>query len=153
MSVVYFVRMGGSVKIGVARNLERRLSTLRTNCAHPLEVIGTIPGSFSQEKSIHDELREFRLNGEWFSDNAPVRSAIDRYLAGNAPKPRKARLHLTTRKRSDGPSPSDIQSLFIAQKRLEFADARSASLKAEIALCEAILAAQVDPENSTVVGE
>jgi len=100
-SVVYFITCDGLIKIGSTRNLEERLSTIRAQRAgSTIDVIGIIPGSFKIERAIHREFEAFRIGGEWFDDDALLRSAIADLIAKrgimgvagvmacNSPKPR-----------------------------------------------------------------
>lgn len=71
---VYFVQAGesGPIKIGYARNVKRRLSSLQT--AHPerLRLVAEGPGSKGHERAFHEGLKNFRISGEWFAPNDVV---------------------------------------------------------------------------------
>lgn len=66
---VYFIRQcgGGPTKIGVATDVEARLSALQTAHAYPLEVVGIWLGAtIEDEKRLHAKFSDKRLLGEWF---------------------------------------------------------------------------------------
>lgn len=66
---VYFVRPSKRpvVKVGVARDLESRLSALQTGSPERLVVLGIIKGAgFDRERLIHERFARKRINGEWF---------------------------------------------------------------------------------------
>lgn len=54
------------VKIGIARNVQARLNTLRTANAEPLVLLHSYPGSEDDERALHEKLAAYRLQGEWF---------------------------------------------------------------------------------------
>jgi hypothetical protein len=93
MSKVYFIKAGDSIKIGVSVDIPRRMSELRVGCAHKLELIATIDGSYAEESRLHAALDQHRLRGEWFSDCEEVRDVISHALsygvASLQPKPRQ----------------------------------------------------------------
>jgi predicted GIY-YIG superfamily endonuclease len=77
---VYFVRAGnrGAVKIGIARNVERRVATLQTGNAFKLNVMAVIPCSSrieaqSLEERLHKRFAKQRIRGEWFQGNIDFR--------------------------------------------------------------------------------
>lgn len=65
---IYFIQgeSGGSVKIGYATDIEKRIKTLQTGFPETLVILKTYPGDTSDEAGIHEEFKEFRLRGEWF---------------------------------------------------------------------------------------
>lgn len=81
MSKVYFARSGARIKIGIARNVERRLLDIGNHLPEQIALIGTTPGGRGLEQLIHRELALHRLRGEWFSDCPEVRKVVARYVA------------------------------------------------------------------------
>lgn len=84
---VYFVRAGnrGAIKIGVARNMQRRLDTLQTGNAFKLNVIALIPCKSREharaiEASLHKRFGKQRIRGEWFQGNIEFRSIQDDFI-------------------------------------------------------------------------
>lgn len=72
---VYLIQAGGkkgAVKIGVAKDVHRRLSQLQTGNHLPLNLIAFIPcenrsEAEKLERWLHYKLRRFNIQGEWFS--------------------------------------------------------------------------------------
>lgn len=69
---VYFIAIGDPyithVKIGFTRsNPYARLADLQTGCPFPMRMLGFILGCMAQERELHDVLRDYRVQGEWFS--------------------------------------------------------------------------------------
>jgi T5orf172 domain len=67
--LIYFISTAdkGSVKVGyTSKPVEERLRSLQTAHSRPLKLIGTIPGSLIEERSIHQELAAYHEQGEWF---------------------------------------------------------------------------------------
>lgn len=84
MMFVYFVRAGnrGAIKIGVARNMARRLETLQTGNAFRLNVIALIPcksreQALAIESRLHKRFGRQRIRGEWFQGNIEFRRIRD----------------------------------------------------------------------------
>lgn len=63
---VYFVQAGDAVKIGMSKDIPKRLRTLRTMSPLPLELLGAVPGGRQEEAELHREWATQRLHGEWF---------------------------------------------------------------------------------------
>ena len=71
---------GRYLKIGIARDVEARRSSLQT--AHPekLKVIGVIPGGGRRlERQLHLEFRAYRTLGEWFMASPFI---LERFMVG-----------------------------------------------------------------------
>ena len=67
--MIYFIRKGidGPIKIGFTSSLaEKRMAQLQTGHHEKLHLLGTIPGLISDEKSLHKELVNYHIHGEWF---------------------------------------------------------------------------------------
>ena len=71
--VVYFIKSceTGRVKIGNAKDVERRLSQLQTGCSEKLIIWGTYEGDLT-EKEIHNMFEDHRIRGEWFEFERPI---------------------------------------------------------------------------------
>lgn len=81
-SVVYFVSDGGrSIKIGYSTDVDGRLRALQSSNSARLSLIGMTRGSRAHEALICNRLVAFRLGGEWFTDCAEVRAAIEDAIA------------------------------------------------------------------------
>lgn len=59
--VVYYMRIGNRVKIGVTANLRSRIAAI-----NPEEVMVTEPGNRILEKVRHEQFSDLRVYGEWF---------------------------------------------------------------------------------------
>jgi T5orf172 domain len=70
---VYFIqRADKCVKIGVTKNLERRLKTLQTANNKELLIVAKFPfdsrmQAFDMERQLHERFAGFRMQGEWFN--------------------------------------------------------------------------------------
>lgn len=65
---VYLIRMGEFFKIGIAKDVHKRISAMRVNTPHSVELLKhwrcRNPRDF--EKHMHLRFREFKVQGEWF---------------------------------------------------------------------------------------
>ena len=68
--LIYFIKTGAVVKIGVTKNIEGRIANLQTANHLPLELLHTIEIEedkvYETEKELHYHFRHTRLSGEWF---------------------------------------------------------------------------------------
>jgi hypothetical protein len=90
-SVVYFIRGGEFIKIGIAQDVASRLAALATASPYPLEIVATVPGGIDLERTLHLELDDHRVNLEWFSDCLQVHAVMHRVvrdLGGTFNQPR-----------------------------------------------------------------
>lgn len=78
---IYFAQCGQRIKVGIASDIKKRLGQLRTGAAAPVTLIAAVKGDEHLERSLHRELLEYRVDGEWFHDCPNVRAAIDRCTA------------------------------------------------------------------------
>lgn len=60
-SVIYYARIGSSVKIGWSTRLDDRMKAI-----NPEELMATEPGGRALERQRHDEFKDLRTHGEWF---------------------------------------------------------------------------------------
>lgn len=65
---IYFIQgeSGGSVKIGYASDITKRIKTLQTGFPETLIIVKSFPGNIDDEGNIHQEFKDFRIRGEWF---------------------------------------------------------------------------------------
>lgn len=94
---VYFVQAGddGPVKIGLAKEPLRRVSSLQTGSPVPLRLRHVVPGDHALERALHRRFAEARVAGEWFGDDWTAiiltygggveRAAIDASDGGGSP--------------------------------------------------------------------
>lgn len=66
---VYFLlwRDADLVKIGTSRTPDARVKNIQSKIKAPLELLGTVPGGFPEERHIHKYFHQYRENGEWFN--------------------------------------------------------------------------------------
>ncbi len=80
--LVYFIGGDtGPVKIGVAHDVQRRLSEIRAACPVPMFLLATAPGGFKQEKTYHRAYASQRMHCEWFERTPEMQAEIDRLRA------------------------------------------------------------------------
>jgi hypothetical protein len=67
-TILYFIQAesGGPIKIGIARDPERRLATLQTGNPEPLVIRRQIRCSADMERRLHALFRSAHIQGEWF---------------------------------------------------------------------------------------
>jgi hypothetical protein len=80
MTNLYFFGTSDRIKIGVARDVEKRRRAVGSHMIEPPILLGSMPGTFQLEKFIHAKLVPFRLRGEWFQANDHVRELISTVL-------------------------------------------------------------------------
>jgi N6-adenosine-specific RNA methylase IME4 len=68
-SLIYFLYEKSShrVKIGLTKNLNKRIDSLQTGNSSQLLLAGVILGEQPKEAEIHAKFDHLRVNGEWFS--------------------------------------------------------------------------------------
>jgi hypothetical protein len=59
--LVYFVRLGNRIKIGYTTNMKARMVAVPHE-----EVLGTVPGTMTDERRCHAAFAHLREHGEWF---------------------------------------------------------------------------------------
>lgn len=74
---VYFIACGQFVKIGVAGDVQARLKGLQTASAETLALLGSVPGSFAEEKEFHARFREHHHRDEWFRSEGALREFVE----------------------------------------------------------------------------
>ncbi len=65
-SVVYFIRDGDYVKIGVSGNVEKRMDAMLGHNPHEIELLACFPGTTRTEKALHALFAFCRYRREWF---------------------------------------------------------------------------------------
>jgi hypothetical protein len=65
---IYVIRCGPYYKIGLSKQLDRRIKTLSIQLPHPVEVVMTAPvgNMYRHEQELHSVFSDRRMNGEWF---------------------------------------------------------------------------------------
>ena len=81
LTVIYFIRAPGAVKIGMAKDANRRLTVLQTSHPDNLELVATCEGGRALETEYHQRFADHRIRGEWFSPHPDILSEITRLNA------------------------------------------------------------------------
>jgi len=78
-SWVYFIQplRGGTIKIGVAQDPERRLEQIQRMSPVRLILLGAIPGGYEKERELHALFATARKHGEWFEPTPELRRYIE----------------------------------------------------------------------------
>lgn len=74
--MIYFIRSGEYVKIGVSDNPRGRITAIQTSNPNPIEVLGIVPGSYDLEAELHQRFSFLHHKNEWFQDAEPIRRVI-----------------------------------------------------------------------------
>ncbi len=74
---LYFVICCGRVNVGLAKNVQKRVSSLQIGNPDEIHLYGYIKGTAADEKRLHAEMREHRTRGEWFRWNAITKGIVD----------------------------------------------------------------------------
>jgi len=77
-SVIYFIQSehGGSIKIGQADDVARRLQGLQTGRPDRLVLLSAFIATVSDERRLHEALSKHRDKGEWFYPHPDVMTAV-----------------------------------------------------------------------------
>jgi hypothetical protein len=71
---VYFIRLGGLIKIGKTQDLNKRI----TSFSHPdVEVLATEPGYTVLESKLHRRFADHQVRGEWFRPHPDLMGYIE----------------------------------------------------------------------------
>lgn len=84
---VYIMRLGedGPVKIGIAKDVEKRKQALQTGHHKPLIVLRIYPRMGRQfERAMHRAYASWRITGEWFQWNDMLAQAVGHTPIGQA---------------------------------------------------------------------
>lgn len=77
MTFVYFAQNSrGLIKIGKTRDVRRRMAALFTSSGERMNVLGVMSQKVASEESLHSRFAEFRVSGEWFSQDEAILNFI-----------------------------------------------------------------------------
>ena len=65
------------IKFGIARGIERRLTTMQTGCPYELRAVAFADWPNQAERQIHAFLKADRVRGEWFKQGKDADTVID----------------------------------------------------------------------------
>ena len=77
--MIYFIQQGKFVKIGYSSDPQKRLAGMQTSAPIKLKLLGTIPGSYKTEKTLHEEYQKQKVKkggSEWFRFDGKLKWAI-----------------------------------------------------------------------------
>jgi len=76
--MIYFIQVqnNGPIKIGYAIQPEKRFGEIQTCNHEKLRLMSVIPGGYSLETKIHNDLQKYNIHGEWFKPDHNVLSYI-----------------------------------------------------------------------------
>lgn len=76
---VYFIKEAamGSIKIGISRNVAKRMSELQRVIPQKLECLGCIEGNHMKEKNLHKQFSHLKIRGEWFKPDQELLDFLD----------------------------------------------------------------------------
>jgi hypothetical protein len=77
---VYLVQAGDFIKVGIARDVKRRIDLMQVGCPFKIELIAAIPCADPRkiERALHDKLKPYHSRGEWY---VALRSEVDAAVA------------------------------------------------------------------------
>ncbi|RSU57578.1 hypothetical protein DAH51_09925 [Sphingobium yanoikuyae] len=79
---VYFIGGDrGLVKIGIAKDVRRRLHSLQIGNPAPLRLLASVAGNAALEAHYHRTFADTRVRGEWFRRSAAMTKEINRIAA------------------------------------------------------------------------
>jgi hypothetical protein len=76
----YFIlsRATNTIKIGIAKDVEKRKKVLQNACGNELEILHVIEGNI--EKELHSKFSHLRQKGEWFTYTEEIKNQLEMYL-------------------------------------------------------------------------
>lgn len=79
--MVYLIRSGKYIKIGMTTDIRRRIETLQIGNPIKLVLVGLIPGGTKAEREFQDKFGDGLHRGEWFKITPDLKAFIDHELA------------------------------------------------------------------------
>jgi len=74
---VYFARLrSGPIKIGTSCNPKARVRGIASSLPEPIELLGTLPGSYEREAYLHSVYADERIRGEFFAPSPRLEALI-----------------------------------------------------------------------------
>lgn len=74
---IYFATAGDHVKIGFARDIDNRITSLRTGNHQDISLEESFASYFEAEKMIHRRFAKNRVRGEWFNRTSEIEELWD----------------------------------------------------------------------------
>lgn len=86
MSFIYLIEARiGVVKIGVSHSPRSRAASYNTHSPVPCRLIAYWPGTFLDERALHERFKEHRGHSEWFRIEGPVADFVEQTRGTNVP--------------------------------------------------------------------
>jgi hypothetical protein len=79
---VYAIGTGRHVKIGWAKDLDKRLAALQTSSPKRMQLLGSIVGFRCDERRVQQRFARYHVRGEWYRDAAAIRDFFAALPAG-----------------------------------------------------------------------
>lgn len=80
--VVYFIQIDGKdgpVKIGVTKDIDRRVNTISGSVPYSIRLLGVIEGGRRLEWSLHQRFSKYHIKNEWFRPVEEILQLIDNH--------------------------------------------------------------------------
>lgn len=90
--MIYFIKSGAFVKIGVANNVKTRISELSVGNPDKVELLASVEGGLAEERALHEKFAAYWHRGEWFFMGGELLDYISKLKPKPlpAPEPREA---------------------------------------------------------------
>jgi len=82
MKYIYLIYSeNGFYKIGITKNLTKRLKTLQTGNAECLHLVDSFKSDYAStiEAALHRKYKQYRVNGEWFNIKIDLKAECLQY--------------------------------------------------------------------------
>lgn len=70
--LVYLLKVHNFYKIGISKDVNKRIRQLSTGCSAMPELIAVAPGGRQLEQELHEEFKNYRKHGEWFGHRREI---------------------------------------------------------------------------------
>jgi predicted GIY-YIG superfamily endonuclease len=90
---IYFIQSGyGAIKVGMAKNPEKRLANMQTSIPKSLRLLAAIPlpdrkSARALERELHDLFKDERIRGEWFNRRIVKKGKMKEVFGGTLKQP------------------------------------------------------------------
>lgn len=90
---VYFIQSGcGAIKVGIAKNPDKRMANMQTGHNKLLRLIAKFPqpdrnSARLLERELHDLFSEYRIRGEWFNRRIVRAGRMKQLFGGTLKRP------------------------------------------------------------------
>jgi hypothetical protein len=76
-SWVYFMQSGDLIKIGVARDVQKRIASLQCGNPEPITLLAAVAGDHKTERHLHQRFATDRVRGEWFAYSPAIKAYVE----------------------------------------------------------------------------